>query len=153
MSFSVDQILQHPSLGSMVALHRKLEGTDAAFGDLQRPLPAVLARALEAAGIERLYRHQARGLDLARAGHDVLAVTPTASGKTLLFALAVLETIHREPRSKALFIYPTKALARDQLDGLNELAGAFGALEPPRFKVDAKRLAERWEGGDPWDVR
>ena len=135
MSFSVDQILQHPGLGSMVALHRRLEGTEAAFGDLQRPLPPVLARVLEAAGIERLYRHQARGLDLARAGHDVLAVTPTASGKTLLFALAVLETIHEDPRAKALFIYPTKALARDQLDGLNDMAGAFGALAPPRFEI------------------
>ena len=40
MSFSVEQILEHPSLGSMVALHRKLEGTEAAFGELQRPLPA-----------------------------------------------------------------------------------------------------------------
>jgi DEAD/DEAH box helicase domain-containing protein len=135
MSFSVDQILQHPSLGSMVALHRKVGGTEAAFGELQRPLPAVLSGALEAAGIERLYKHQARGLDLARAGHDVLAVTPTASGKTLLFALAVLETIHEDPRAKALFIYPTKALARDQLDGLNDLAGSFGALGAPRFEI------------------
>jgi DEAD/DEAH box helicase domain-containing protein len=131
----VERLKTHPSLGSMLALHRRVEGTDAAFGELARPLPAPLADALESAGIERLYSHQAQGLDLAREGRDVLAVTPTASGKTLLFALAVLETIHADPRSKALFIYPTKALAQDQLGGLRQLAGAFGALDPPRFEI------------------
>jgi len=151
----VERLLKHRSLGSMVALHRRVEGSEATFGELERPLPGPLADALVAGGIERLYRHQARGLDLARAGRDVLAVTPTASGKTLLFALAVLETIYERPQSKALFIYPTKALAQDQLGGLRELAGAFGALEPPRFEIydgDTPAARRRKIKADPPNV-
>jgi len=122
-------------LGRMVAHRQRLDAVPPAFADPARPLPAVLAEALKAQGIERLYRHQAEGIDPARAGGDVLAVTPTASGKTLLFALCVLESIVEDPRSKALFLYPTKALAQDQLGGLRELAGGLGALRPPRFEI------------------
>jgi len=98
-------------------------------------LPEVLATALDALGLHRLYAHQAEGLDRARAGEDVLLVTPTASGKTLLFSMATMETFLDEPRARALFLYPTKALAQDQLGGFRELAGGLGALRPPSFEI------------------
>ena len=131
----VQQLIEHPDLGARVVHHRHLDGTAAAHAEPAEPLPTDLADALTSQGITRLYRHQARGLDLLREGHDVLAVTPTASGKTLLFALGLLESVIAEPRSKALLLYPTKALARDQLGGLRQLAGGLGALNAPRFDI------------------
>lgn len=119
----------------MVAHRRRLSGTPARFAEPARPLPPRLAQAIESQGIPRLFAHQAAGLDRARAGRDVLVVTPTASGKTLLFALCILEKLIDEPDSRALILYPTKALARDQLSGLRELAGGLGALDPPRFEI------------------
>ncbi len=133
MQSTIRQLLEHPTLGSMVAHHRRLEGAPAQHCEPEQPLPVALREALASQGIDRLFRHQARGLDLARKACDVLAVTPTASGKTLLFALPVLESVVQDPRSKALFLYPTKALAQDQLGGLRRLAGGLGALNPPRF--------------------
>ncbi len=141
----VERLLDHPTLGRMVAHHRQLEGEPARFARPARPLPPRLADALSSLAIEGLYEHQAAGLDLARAGHDVLAVTPTASGKTLLFALCLLETAIEEPESRALLLYPTKALARDQLGGLRRLAGALGALDVPRFEI--------YDGDTPAAVR
>ncbi len=96
------------------------------YGELDPPLPGPLARALAAAGVERLYSHQARALELARAGRDVVVATPTASGKSLVYALPVLERLHRDPRAKALFLFPLKALEQDQLAALNGLALAAG---------------------------
>ena len=131
----LQQLTEHPTLGPMVAHQRWLEGSPPAFAEPRRPLPAALAAATAGIGIDRLYTHQARALDLARDGHNVLLATPTASGKTLCFATAVLESCLVQPGSKALFLYPTKALARDQLNGLRELAGGLGALNAPRFEI------------------
>lgn len=135
MTSFVDQLREHPTLGRMLAHARRVEGTAPGFAEPERPLAPRLREALAAQGIERLYRHQAEGLDRARAGRDVIAVTPTASGKTLLFAMCVLESRLERPGSKALLLYPTKALARDQLSGLRRLAGGLGALDPPRFEI------------------
>ena len=66
-------------------------------------------------GINRLYRHQAKALEKIRLGHDVAVATATASGKTLIYNLSVVERILRNPDSRALYIYPLKALAQDQL--------------------------------------
>ena len=118
----VERLLEHPSLGPMVVHHQRLDGTPPRFAEPAQPLDPDLAEALRRHGIERLYTHQAHGLDLTRSGSDLLLVTPTASGKTLLFATSVLESLRRDPRSKALFLYPTKALARDQLAGFRSLA-------------------------------
>jgi len=148
----VEQLVEHPSLGKMVAHRRRVRGTVASFSEPAVPLPPQLAAALESQGIGRLYRHQARGLDLARSGRDVVAVTPTASGKTLLFALPVLETLLEDPASRALILYPTKALARDQLGALRQLAGGLGALDPPRFEIydgDTPSSARRKIKADP----
>jgi DEAD/DEAH box helicase domain-containing protein len=131
----VERLRAHPALGSMVAHHRRLAATPARFGELATPLDDDLAAAFEAHGITRLWEHQVRGIESTRAGRDVLLVTPTASGKTLLFATAVLESLRDDSRSKALFLYPTKALARDQLAGFRSLASSLRALDPPRFEV------------------
>ncbi len=131
----VEAFLEHPAIAPKVAHFGRVPGRRARFADPAAPLPGALRDALAARGIERLYLHQARALDLARAGANVLASTPTASGKTLVFALPVLEAILEEPRAKALFLYPTKALAQDQVQGLRELAAGLPGLRPPRFDI------------------
>ncbi|MEZ4649222.1 MAG: DEAD/DEAH box helicase [Candidatus Eisenbacteria bacterium] len=83
--------------------------------DPERPLPESLARPLRELGIERLYRHQAQAIDSIRAGKNTVVVTGTASGKSLCYNLPVLESIGEDPRARALYLFPTKALSQDQL--------------------------------------
>ncbi|HSK15347.1 MAG TPA: DEAD/DEAH box helicase [Gaiellaceae bacterium] len=88
------------------------------------PLPDVhpkLAAALGVRGIETVYAHQAEALSRARAGEHVLVSTGTASGKTLAFNLPVLDALAADPKLRALYLYPTKALAQDQVRALGEL--------------------------------
>jgi DEAD/DEAH box helicase domain-containing protein len=94
-----------------------------------------LVRALQAQGVRQLYSHQARALQLARAGRDLAVATPTASGKTLVYALPALEGILKDPKAKALFLFPLKALEQDQLQSLNSLALSAG-LPPPAAIYD-----------------
>jgi DEAD/DEAH box helicase domain-containing protein len=151
----VERLQDHPTLGPMVVHYRRVPGRPASFAAPDEPLPLRLHEALGTCGIERLYGHQARAIDVARAGQNVLAVTPTASGKTLVFALPVLETILREPGARGLFLYPTKALARDQVQALNDLALGLGALRPPRFEIydgDTSATARKRIKADPPDV-
>ena len=77
--------------------------------------------ALLARGVTELYSHQAAAIEAARAGRHVVIATPTASGKSLCFHLPVLEALAAEPSATALYLFPTKALARDQEHGLREL--------------------------------
>ena len=91
------------------------------FATPQRPLPAPLERLLAARGINQLYCHQVAALEAARAGQDLVVVTGTASGKTLCYNLPILETVLVDPNARALYLFPTKALAQDQLKGLLEL--------------------------------
>ncbi|HEU5012109.1 MAG TPA: DEAD/DEAH box helicase, partial [Roseiflexaceae bacterium] len=97
----------------------------AQYADPAEPLPPMLAAALQARGITQLYAHQAAALDVARSGAHCGIVTATASGKTLCYQLAVLETLLEDPANRALFLFPTKALAQDQLRSLYELLAAL----------------------------
>ncbi len=86
------------------------------------PLPGELhprvREALGAQGIDALYAHQAEAWEAAARGEHFIVTTGTASGKTLAFNLPVLDALAREPKQRALYLYPTKALAQDQLRGL-----------------------------------
>lgn len=98
----------------------------------ERPIPEglhpALASALERRGIGRLYSHQEEAYLEAVAGHDVVVVTPTASGKTLAYNLPVLQRLLDEPAARAMYLFPTKALSQDQQAELNEsvLSGDLG---------------------------
>ncbi|MGC8782721.1 MAG: DEAD/DEAH box helicase, partial [Anaerolineae bacterium] len=85
------------------------------FGELEVQLSPVVRRALAAAGAGRLYTHQAGAINAALSGQHVVVATSTASGKTLCFNVPVLEALARDPLARALYLYPTKALAQDQL--------------------------------------
>ena len=107
-------------------MHSELIAPRAAqYADPVELLPPILAAALQARGITRLYAHQSAALDAARSGAHCGIVTATASGKTLCYQLAVLETLLEDPANRALFLFPTKALAQDQLRSLHNLLGAL----------------------------
>ncbi len=111
------------------------------------PFPAWVApslrRVLEGRGIGALYSHQAEAADLVRAERDVVLVTPTASGKTLCYNLPVLQRLIEEPETRALYIFPTKALAQDQM---HEITGLIGEL-----RADIKSYT--YDGDTPDDAR
>jgi len=96
----------------------------ARYGELLPALPEPLAQALAARGVTQLYTHQVRSIEALRAGRDTVVVTGTASGKSLCFHLPALERILEEPEATALYLFPTKALAQDQLKSLTRLAGS-----------------------------
>ena len=121
----------HNILGSLVARYRQEEvltavrqipARDAKF----RPMPAWVASALVEAyqekGIRELYSHQASTAELLQDAKNVVVVTPTASGKTLCYNLPVLNAVLENADTRALYLFPTKALAQDQLAELQDLA-------------------------------
>ncbi|MFA9400502.1 MAG: DEAD/DEAH box helicase [Acidobacteriota bacterium] len=97
-----------------------------AYSPLPPGLDPGLGEALSRVGIERLYRHQAEAFDASRNG-NVIITTGTASGKSLAFNLGVLDSIAKDPKSRALYLYPTKALAQDQ-------ARALAAIRAPGLR-------------------
>ena len=130
MSRALENFLQalktDQRLGAELCHLKRIPAREADLAPPDKPLPGPLARALKSDGIDLLYSHQARSLDLARQGRDLVAATPTASGKTLIYALPVLEAILRDPKAKALFLFPLKALEQDQLQALNRLSFLAG---------------------------
>ena len=104
------------------------------------PLPRLLRARLKAKGIEGLWTHQAEALGAVRRGENVAVSTGTASGKSLCFNLPAIESILTDRRSRALYLYPTKALAQDQLRALR----AFGLTEV---------LPATYDGDTPSDER
>ena len=110
----------------------------AARGGRTERLPAGLhpdvAAALSAAGVDALYTHQAEAWEAAERGESIVVTTSTASGKTLAFSLPVLDAIAREPTARALFLYPTKALAQDQARWLARLG--LRGLRPAIYDGD-----------------
>ena len=103
-----------------------LVGNAGRYAPIPSGLPEGLAGALAQRGISRLYSHQARAIEAAIAGRHVVVATPTASGKSLCFHVPVLAALAREPDARAIYLYPTKALARDQEAGLRDLMRAAG---------------------------
>ncbi|MCY0874750.1 MAG: DEAD/DEAH box helicase [Firmicutes bacterium] len=94
------------------------------------PFPPALdgriTDALTARGIPSLYTHQAKAFDHVRGGRNIVAVTPTASGKSLCYHLPILQTLSEDPQARSLYLFPTKALAQDQKTELHDLIRATG---------------------------
>ena len=106
----------------------RLPARPARFGELSLPVPGPLAVALEGQGIARLYTHQVQAIEALRGGLDTVIVTGTASGKSLCYHLPVLERLLASDGGTALYLFPTKALAQDQLQSLTRLTAAHPEL-------------------------
>jgi len=118
----------------------------ALYQDLQPSLPVPITRALAAGGVTRLYRHQAQAVAATRAGNNTGVVTATASGKTLCYHLPTLEALFHDPRGRALYLFPTKALAQDQLRSLRALTAGLPHIRAAIYDGDtpqAERAAVR----------
>ncbi len=145
----VELLRQAPGYANQIAHVRPLPACPARFAAPAAPLPAALEAALAARGIARLYAHQAAAIDAARSGEHLGIVTATASGKTLCYQLPTLEAALADPAGRALFLFPTKALAHDQLRALRPLADPLGVRvatldgDTPRAERDSARLGAR----------
>ena len=132
--------------GEELAHVEEVPGTEAQTVSLPTLHPRLEA-ALTARGVESLYTHQADSLAAARRGEHLVVATGTASGKTLAFNLPVLDAIAADPKVRALYLYPTKALAQDQARALGELrlprlrAAIYDGDTEPERRRDIRRWA------------
>ena len=122
----LDDLLREPSIARGVVHHEVLPERRAGFAPLPGWLDPRIGAGLAERGVAQLYTHQAEAIEHVRAGRDVVVVTPTASGKTLCYALPVLQAIAEDPAARALFLFPTKALSQDQVSEFGELVRASG---------------------------
>lgn len=104
-----------------ITLDHVISEASANFAPLPPELSPGLVAALAGRGIDRLYSHQADAYRAVRQGRHLVVVTPTASGKTLCYNLPVLQRLLEDPQRRALYLFPTKALAQDQLAELSAL--------------------------------
>ncbi|HEV3313265.1 MAG TPA: DEAD/DEAH box helicase, partial [Chloroflexota bacterium] len=139
----VQQIMDDPAFASCVTVHRSIPAAAGQFEDFPASLDPRLSSTLRTRGIQRLYSHQARAIELALAGKNVCVVTPTASGKTLCYNVPVVSAIMDDPGARALYMFPTKALSQDQLAELQSLVTALG--------IDLKTFT--YDGDTPPDAR
>src|SRR5256886_2825301 len=116
----LEELKRQPGYDGQVVYERFIPPRTARYAELNPPLPPALQESLRAQGIARLYSHQVEAVAAARGGTHLVVVTPTASGKTLCYNLPVLETLADDQDARALYLFPTKALAQDQADGLAE---------------------------------
>jgi len=121
---AIEAVLGDPWLSSLTTAHRVMEPMPPRHAPWPEGLDPRLVDALRSRGVEALYTHQARAVEAIRAGRNACVVTPTASGKTLCYNLPVLDAVARDPAARALYLFPTKALAADQLVELRALADA-----------------------------
>ena len=115
------QWARDPSIAPHVAAQRVLPPRAAQTAPLPPELHPALRDALHRQGIRALYRHQALAWEAARRGAHLMLTTPTASGKSLAYHLPVLHTLLTDPTARALYLFPTKALAHDQENALRRL--------------------------------
>jgi DEAD/DEAH box helicase domain-containing protein len=122
----VEQWLASSWIQPCFCVDATLEATPGVFAPLPAALAPDVSRAIRDGGIERLYAHQARAIEAACAGRHVVLATPTASGKSVAFHAPVLQALCEDPGARAIYVYPTKALARDQEASLIELMTRAG---------------------------
>ena len=118
---SFDWLLQAAEVDDLVTARRATPETAGSFAKIPGTVAPELAAALKRQGISQLYAHQAEAIRHACAGRHVVPVTSTNSGKSMSYSLPMLSEAVRNPVSRSLAIYPTKALAADQRVALESL--------------------------------
>ncbi len=144
MRLDAETLLRGLAEGERLVHLERIPPRSARFGRLSRPLPE---RAWKALGIDALWTHQVEAIDLLRERRSVVIATGTASGKSLCYQAAIAETVLDDPPGTALAVYPTKALAQDQLRALGALgvpglvAATYDGDTPPEARSWARRHA------------
>jgi DEAD/DEAH box helicase domain-containing protein len=128
----VEQLTARDHTGELITAVHQIPAREAQFAPMPDWVRPELAEAYRAKGIEQLYSHQAQAAAAVHAGRNPVVVTPTASGKTLCYNLPILNSVLENPDTRALYLFPTKALAQDQLAELHDLGQrldhAFGVF-------------------------
>lgn len=136
-------IRETPEIAANITHWHTIEAREPVYANFPESMHPELQEALRMKGIEQLYSHQADTFLAAARGHHTVTVTPTASGKTLCYNLPVLDAILRDDQARALYMFPTKALAQDQVMELQETVDRMG--------VDIK--THTYDGDTPPTVR
>jgi DEAD/DEAH box helicase domain-containing protein len=139
----LDDLLTSPSTGPCITATRHFAARPPVLAPFPSSLDPRIAEALRARGIDALYSHQARAWELVEKGHNVVVVTPTASGKTLCYNLPALQSLLLQPDARVLYLFPTKALAQDQLAELEELARRLPEMRMFTYDGDTPQDARR----------
>jgi len=137
----IESLVASKRMSHQVAYHKVIDGHQGAIADTQKPLPEDMLSIIHQTGGDGLYRHQAEAIDLIRSGKNVVVATPTASGKTLLYNLPVMERMLINNDSRALYIFPLKALARDQFKTFEKTAELFTTYRPTAAIYDGDTTA------------
>jgi DEAD/DEAH box helicase domain-containing protein len=133
LSQLLSQLRATPSFMRNVTAWERLPARPARYAPWPEGLEADLVETIRNQGVDQLFTHQAEAVRAALRGENVAVVTGTASGKTLCYNLPVLNTLLRDPNARALYLFPTKALAQDQLSSLR---ATYGEKEPAIFTYD-----------------
>ena len=141
----------NPAIASHICLEHHKDSVSAHATALPDELSENVRAALVSRGISELFTHQQRAFKLATSGRDVVVATPTASGKSLCFNLPILHRLSQEPEARALYLFPTKALSRDQEQSLRALTSeaklSSGAITyDGDTPADARRSAREHAG-------
>ncbi|MBN1568894.1 MAG: DEAD/DEAH box helicase [Acidobacteria bacterium] len=123
---AIRELAPNDQANEVITAVQRLPAREARWASMPEWIRRELVEAYRAKGIERLYSHQADAAERVHRGDNVVIVTPTASGKTLCYNLPVLNAVLENPDTRALYIFPTKALAQDQLAELQDLGSRLG---------------------------
>jgi DEAD/DEAH box helicase domain-containing protein len=142
MELRLGDILQGDELAHLTTTPARAARTERLADGVHPQVREALARQ----GITELYVHQAEAWEAARRGENLIVTTGTASGKTLAFNLPVLDSLAREPKNRALYLYPTKALAQDQARALATLAvpGVRAAIYDGDTPTERRSQIRKW---------
>lgn len=139
----IDALCRSERLGGQVAACHVIAGRAPRLEPIPAGLSRPVRRILEHLGVKRLYSHQVDALDAIMGGRHTVVATPTASGKTLIYNVPVWEAMARDPLARALYIFPLKALARDQLDTFAHWSRWAAPLSPTAAVYDGDTSAYR----------
>jgi DEAD/DEAH box helicase domain-containing protein len=137
------QMQATPELRDQVTAWKVTEPSAGSFAEFPPGVDPRLVQVLHQRGIERLFTHQREAIEAVQNGENVVVVTPTASGKTLCYNVPILNSLLENPESRAVYLFPTKALSQDQLDELHDLITALN--------VDIKTYT--YDGDTPVNAR
>ncbi len=126
VELALQELLTSPDTAPNICHIESIPAQPARLVEMLPDIQPALRDALRQLGITELYTHQAESWHKLRDGHDIVVVTPTASGKTLCYNLPVLDSIMKNNSARALYVFPTKALAQDQVSALHSLIQQTG---------------------------
>ena len=124
----IQSLIAYKGFAGDIVCHKTIPAARADFSGKKIKWRHQLTDLLKTLGIKKLYRHQIDAMERIRNGQHTVVATPTASGKTLIYNLPVIETLLDDPDGHALYLFPLKALARDQLESVRELLRVAGLV-------------------------